>query len=176
MDLATFERERLALFARHGFEGESGWVTDQEGRRTYAIGRGESACPTVLVHGGLSQASEWSLLAGRLPGHVVVPDRPGCGLSYPIDYRKIDFRKAAAGWMLDLLDGIRADQADLVGNSMCGYVSVVFALAHPDRVRRLVLVGSLPCLEGKFRGPFFVRLMANPIIGPVICRMKITDP
>lgn len=27
MDLATFERQRLALFARHGFEGESRWIT-----------------------------------------------------------------------------------------------------------------------------------------------------
>jgi len=102
-ELLEFERERLALFARRGFRGESRWVTDRQGRRTYLIGRGEGRCPTVLVHGGLSQASEWSLLAGRLPGHVLIPDRPGCGLSYRIDYRSVaDYRQAAADWLLDL--------------------------------------------------------------------------
>jgi pimeloyl-ACP methyl ester carboxylesterase len=176
MDLATFERERVALFARNGFEGKSRWVTDREGRRTYAIGRGEGACPTMLVHGGLSQGSEWSLMAGLLPGHVIIPDRPGCGLSYPIDYRKLDFRQTAADWMLDLLDGFGSEQVDLVGNSMGGFFSIVFARAHPDRVRRLVLVGAPPALERRFRGPFFMRLIGNPIAGPLIAKLKITDP
>jgi 2-hydroxy-6-oxonona-2,4-dienedioate hydrolase len=175
MDLATFERERVALFARNGFEGKSRWLTDREGRRTYAIGRGEGRCPTMLVHGGLSQASEWSLMAGLLPGNVIIPDRPGCGLSYAIDYRRVDFRQAAADWTLDLIDGIGAEQIDLVGASMGGYFSIAFALAYPDRVRRLILVGAPPGLERKFRGPFFMRLMGNPIAGPLIGKMKITD-
>jgi len=81
-------------------------VTDRAGKRTYMIGRGEGPCPTMLVHGGLSQASEWSLLAGRLAGHVLIPDRPGCGLSYPIDYREADYRQAATGWLLELVDGL----------------------------------------------------------------------
>ena len=33
----------------------------------------------VMIHGLLSEASEWSLLAGKLPGRVTIPDRPGCG-------------------------------------------------------------------------------------------------
>ncbi len=75
-ELLAFERDRLALFAHYDFEGESRWISDREGRHTYMIDRGEGRCPTVLVHGGLSEASEWSLLAGRLPGHVIIPDRP----------------------------------------------------------------------------------------------------
>lgn len=55
-----------------------------------------------MIHGGLSEASEWSLLAGKLPGRVIIPDRPGCGLSYPIDYRGVDYRQAAADWLLFL--------------------------------------------------------------------------
>lgn len=174
MDLATFERQRLALFARHGFAGASRWIADREGRRTYIIGRGEGPCPTLLLHGGLSQASEWSLFAGRVPGHVIIPDRPGCGLSYPIDYRKTDYRKAAAVWLLDLVDGIDAEQVDLVGNSMGGFFAMAFAIAHPDRVRRLVLVGAPAGLDKAL--PLFIRLWGNPITGPVINKLKITDP
>jgi pimeloyl-ACP methyl ester carboxylesterase len=173
-ELLEFERERLALFARNGFEGQSRWVTDRDGRSTYVIGRGEGPCPAVLVHGGLSQASEWSSLAGRIPGYVIVPDRPGSGLSYQIDYRGVDYRKAAADWLLDLVDGIGADQVDLVGNSMGGFFATAFAIAHPDRVRRLVLVGAAAGVHEEL--PLFVRLWGNPITGPLIRRLKITDP
>ncbi|MGF1470403.1 MAG: alpha/beta fold hydrolase [Rubrobacteraceae bacterium] len=173
-DLAAFERQRLALFARYGFEGESRWVADRKGRRTYMIGRGEGSCPTVLVHGGLSQAGEWALLAGRLPGPVIVPDRPGCGLSYPIDYRDVDYRTAAASWLLDLVDGIGAEQVDLVGNSMGGFFSMAFALAYPDRVRRLVLTGAPAGLDQHI--PLFLRLWGNPITGPLMTRLGITVP
>ncbi len=173
--LGPFERDRLALFARHGFQGESRWVPDRQGRCTYLIGRGEGPCPTVLVHGGLSQASEWSLLAGRLPGHVLIPDRPGYGLSYRIDYRSVaDYRQAAADWLLDLADGVGADQVDLVGNSMGGFFAMAFAIAHPERVRRLVLVGAAGGLHKEV--PLFARLWGNPVTGPLISRLKITDP
>jgi pimeloyl-ACP methyl ester carboxylesterase len=173
-ELATFERRRLALFARYGFEGESRWVVDREGRSTYVIGRGAGSCPRVLVHGGLSQASEWALLAGRLPGHVIIPDRPGCGLSYPIDYRGVDYRAAATSWLLGLLDASGVQRADLVGNSMGGFFSMAFAIAYPERVRRLILTGAPAGLDKHF--PLFLRLWGNPIAGPLMTRLGITVP
>jgi len=169
----AFERQRLELFRRYGFEAESRRVADREGRRTYLLGRGHEGRPVVLVHGGLSQASQWAPVAGRIPGAVVIPDRPGCGLSYPIDYRGVDYRNAAAEWLLDLVTGIDADEIDLVGNSMGGFFSVAFALAHPARVRRLVLVGAPAGLDRPL--PLFLRLWGSPITGPLIRRMKISD-
>lgn len=173
--LAAFERGRLALFARNGFEGESRWITDRYGRSTYAIGRGAPApCPTVLVHGGLSQASEWAPLAGRLPGPVLIPDRPGCGLSYPIDYLGSDYREAAVTWLLDLADGVGADRLDLVGNSMGGYFAVAFAAAHPERVRRLALVGAPAGFDRRL--PLFIRLWGHPLGGRLLSSRPIADP
>lgn len=175
MDEATFEQERRAMFEQHGFDGDGRWVTDRHGRRTYVLSRGSGERPTVLVHGGLSQAGEWSLMAGALTGHVVIPDRPGCGLSEPIDYRRIDFRRAAAEWLEDLADALGADRLDLVGSSIGGFFSIVFALAQPERVGRLVLVGAPPGLGGR-KGPLFIRLWGTPFIGHLISRMKVTDP
>ncbi len=169
MDLQTFERKRLQLFRDNDFAGDSQRVTDRDGRSTYLIGRGEGQRPTILLHGGLSEASIWCLLAGRIPGHVVVPDRPGCGLSYRIDYRRIDYRMAAADWLLDLVDGLDADQVDLVASSMGGFFAMTFATRHPDRVRRLVLVGAPAGLDTEI--PFFPRLWGNPIIGSVIGKL-----
>jgi pimeloyl-ACP methyl ester carboxylesterase len=174
MDPATFEQKRLVLFAAHGFDGESDWITDEAGRKTYLIRRGESHHPTILVHGGLSEAGEWSLMAGDIPGPVVIPDRPGFGLTYKPDYLDVDFRDAAAGWMLNLVDSLDAGQVDLVANSLGGFFSMAFALAHPERVRRLVLVGAPAGLHREI--PLVLRLWGNPITGPIIGSQEITDP
>lgn len=168
-----FERQRLELFARYGSEVEGRRIVDREGRSVYLLSGGSDGRPLVLVHGGLSQASEWAPVAGRIRGYLITPDRPGCGLTYAIDYRGVDYRTAAADWLLDLLTGIDAEQVDLVGNSMGGFFSIAFALAHPARVRRLVLVGAPAGLDRPL--PLFLRLWGNPVTGPVIKRMKIKD-
>ena len=174
MSAETFERKRLALFARYGFNGQSRWYADRRGRRTCAIARGDGDCPTLLLHGGLSQAGEWALLAGRIPGHVIVADRPGCGLSYPIDYRGMDYRREAAAWLRELLEGIGAERVNLVGNSMGGFFAMAFATACPDRVRRLVLVGAPAGIDRWI--PPVLRLWGNPVIGPLIVALKLTNP
>jgi 2-hydroxy-6-oxonona-2,4-dienedioate hydrolase len=140
-ELSAFEHERLTYFERSSFVGWSRWAVDRDGRRTYLISRGEGPRPTVLVHGGLSHAGDLLPLAALLPGHVVSPDRPGCGLSYRIDYRSVDYRSAAANWVLDLVKSIEAERIDLVGDSKGGYSAMAFAIAHPEMVRRLALVG-----------------------------------
>ncbi len=149
-------------------------VTDHKGRTTYMITRGEDVRPTVLVHGGLSEASEWSLMAAKLAGHVVIPDRPGCGLSYPINYLGLDYRRAATDWLRDVTDAIGPEEVDLVGNSMGGFFSMAFATAHPERVRRLVLVGAPAGLHKHI--PLPLRLWGNPVIGPILMRLKVTRP
>jgi pimeloyl-ACP methyl ester carboxylesterase len=48
---------------------------------------------------------------------------------------------------VDDLEALRSqlgvDHLDLLGHSFGGFVSILYAAAHPDRVRRLVLVGTL---------------------------------
>ena len=133
MDTITYEAKRLQLFERHGFVGETRWVIDSEGRRTWVLDRVGETRPTVLIHGGLSQAGSWCLVVGKLAGRVVIPDRPGWGLSYPFDYRSTDFRKGSVDWLSTVVDSLGAEDVDLVGASIGGYVSASFALARPDR-------------------------------------------
>jgi pimeloyl-ACP methyl ester carboxylesterase len=118
-------------------------------------------------------ATEWILIAPRLGGPIVIPDRPGFGLSYGIDYRAVDFRAAAAAWLLELTDGLGVDKVNLVGSSMGGFYTMAFATAHPGRVGSLVLTGAPAGLFHSF--PLFLRLWANPVMGPLISRLKIRD-
>jgi 2-hydroxymuconate-semialdehyde hydrolase len=51
-----------------------------------------------------------------------------------------------AAWVqqaVDLLDALEIEQTDLVGNSFGGALALALAIAHPKRVRRLVLMGSV---------------------------------
>jgi pimeloyl-ACP methyl ester carboxylesterase len=153
MSPEDFKKTRASLFQKHGFEGQSRWLEDPRGRKTHALVRDAGGVPTVLVHGGLAEGSVWAKLTGHLPGSVVVLDRPGCGLSYPIDYRGVDYRQHASDWLKDVLDALKAPRVNLVRNSMGGYFSMAFALAHPDRVEHLILAGAPASLVQRRRQP-----------------------
>ena len=168
-----FEQLRLAAFTNRGFAGEGRRIPDRAGRATYALVSGDGPCPTVLVHGGVGFTIEWAEIAARLDGPVVIPDRPGFGLSYPHDYHRVDYRADAARWLLELTDGLGEEQIDLLAGSMGAFFAIAFAAAHPERVRRLILSGSP---GGLFRGiGLFLQLWATSGIGALISRIKFSD-
>jgi pimeloyl-ACP methyl ester carboxylesterase len=170
MDARQFERDRLELFRQAGFAGRSIWLDDPRlGVRTYAIARGESSCPTVLVHGGIAEASVWYALAPLLRGAVVIVDRPGHGLTSAIDYDGVDYRAHAAAWLAGVVDALGVSQVNLVGNSMGGYFSTAFALSHPTRVRRLMLAGAPAGIDRRL--PFFLRAWGRPGLGRLVSAM-----
>lgn len=168
-----FEAARLALFRESGFDGRARRFVDAAGRTTYAIERPGGGPPRILVHGGLADASVWYLLAAKLSGHVVVVDRPGCGLSDGIDYAGVDYRRAAADWLLSVADGLGAERVDVVGNSMGGYFAMAFATARPERVAHLVLAGAPAGLDRPL--PLFLRLLGTPL-GRLLLALDMTDP
>jgi pimeloyl-ACP methyl ester carboxylesterase len=174
MDTGTFELQRLSMFERYGLHAHSRWIVDDLGRRIYVAERGGMERPVVLIHGGLTQGGDWCFMAGRLSGHVVIPDRPGWGLTYRIDHRRVDFREASVQWLGTLLDGLELNEVDLVGASTGGFVAAMFALAQPKRVTHLVLVGGTMGLQHEL--PLVLRLMGHPVAGRLMSRMKVTDP
>lgn len=170
MDTQAFEHDRLELFRKAGFAGQSIWLDDAaSGCRTYAVTRDQGPCPTLLIHGGIADVSVWYRLAAHLTGPVVIVDRPGHGLTTDIDYAGLDYRQHAADWLKGVVDALGVEQVDVVGNSMGGYFSIAFALAHPGRVRRLVLAGAPAGLDRPL--PIFLRLWGRPFTGPMISRM-----
>jgi pimeloyl-ACP methyl ester carboxylesterase len=70
------------------------------------------------------------------------PDRPGCGLSDRFDYANIPFRQHGIDFVASLLDALHLSKAAIAGNSMGGYWALLFALAAPDRVTKLVMLGG----------------------------------
>ncbi len=110
------------------------------GARLYheSAGRGE---PVVLIHGFTLDTRMWDDQVPALEDHhrVVRYDMRGFGQSdVPAQsaYSQID----DLAWLMDALG---LDNAHLVGQSRGGAVAIDFALTHPDRVDRLVLIDTV---------------------------------
>src|SRR5919107_1020593 len=96
----------------------------------------------VLLHGMGGNSTNWAFNTPALAQkfRVVVPDQVGFGQS---DKPLINYR---VGTYVDFLDKflseLKVERATLVGNSMGGWVAASYALRHPGRVERLVLVDA----------------------------------
>ncbi|MDN5779712.1 MAG: alpha/beta fold hydrolase [Humibacillus sp.] len=96
----------------------------------------------LFVHGLLGSHRNWRYLIDRIDDthRVIVPDLFGHGSSAK---PQGDYSLGAhAGMLRDLLDGLGIDKVTLVGHSLGGGISLQFCYLFPERVERLVLVGS----------------------------------
>ena len=102
-----------------------------------------TAVPMVFVHGGPNAGSTFAPLAAAMKGRrVVILDRPGSGLSGPADYDATPVPQLATSVVDATLDELGVERADVVGSSFGGAWALWFALARPERVNRLVLLGA----------------------------------
>ena len=116
-----------------------------DGRRLPYLFRpqGSEGHPPVVFLNGLSQTTvAWGQQVHRLKGRksALVYDAAGQGRSSPPPPGSRSADHALD--LLDLLDGIGLGQVDLCGFSFGSRIAMRLAIAAPDRVRRMVLVGS----------------------------------
>jgi pimeloyl-ACP methyl ester carboxylesterase len=131
--LAEFEKATRTALRKSGMTKHTNndvvWFTGGRGERT-----------VVLVHGVNDQAGTWSAVTPKLKKdfRLVAIDLPGHGESGP---------KTGPLPMRSMIDALAAviDRESpnapvvLVGNSMGGWVSILYASEHPERVAQLVL-------------------------------------
>jgi pimeloyl-ACP methyl ester carboxylesterase len=150
-DFVRMTRGAIAAagFARREVGGTVYWVSES------AVGSRQSA--VVLVHGANDQAGTWCTVAPTLAQkhRVFMLDLPGHGESAPkegpIPISLIVERLEA---VID--DAVGNDPVTLVGNSLGGWISMLYALKHPTRVERLVLEAS-----GGLARPLAVPIVAH---------------
>lgn len=118
--------------------------------------------PLLFVHGVLGYGAMFAPLVGRLPGtHRLVLDRPGWGLSSDYRYRSATHPQLAVDVIDRVVDAFDLETVDLVGHSTGGHWSLRYALARPDRVRRVLALGGVPAITGT-RPPLSLRLYTVP--------------
>lgn len=126
---------------------EIGQSIDAAGIRTNYHDSGGQGAPVLLIHGsgpGVSAWANWRLVMPALAQHtrVIAPDMVGFGYSE----RPAGLAYTMDAWVrqaVGLLDALGIARTDLVGNSFGGGLALALAIRHPERVRRLVLMGSV---------------------------------
>jgi len=100
----------------------------------------------LLIHGsgpGVSAYANWRLTLPALRGRfrVIAPDIVGFGYTERDEsrYNMSDWTAHALG----VLDALGVQRAHVVGNSFGGTLALSLAIHHPQRVRKLALMGSV---------------------------------
>ena len=134
---------------------EIGSTVDAGGVQTNYLEAG-SGSPVVLIHGsgpGVTAYANWRLVLPALADRfrVLAPDMAGFGFSERPekgDYGLDMWSDQTVGFM----DALNIDRAHIIGNSFGGAIALRLATRHPDRVGKLVLMGSMgidfPITEG----------------------------
>jgi len=120
---------------------------DVGGLRTRVLEEG-SGHATLLLHGA-SLGSSCDVWAGNLDAlaarglRVIAPDLPGFGETTNSADHSVGFRTR---FVLQLLDALGIDRAHVVGHSQSGQIAVKLAIEHPERIGKIVVLGTASLL------------------------------
>lgn len=152
-----------------------------------------SGQPLVLVHGMFSSLHTWDGWVRELSDQfrLIRVDLPGFGLTGPSSMSTDYSIQAMVSFLERFSTALKLDSFSLAGNSLGGWISWEYTLAHPTRVDRLILIDAagwpmakLPHLIGLARvlplrrlflhitPRFVVAMNLNEVYGD---RSKVTD-
>ena len=172
---ADFEAAQRELIDAVGLSATSRFVDlGNAVGRTHVLESGPpgDGPPLLFVHGTAAFGAFMAPLMAQFHGtRTIAFDRPGYGLSDPFAYTVWNLQRTLTDVVGGVLDELGVERVDLVGHSMGGHAGIRFALAHPDRVRRLVLLGAVPGFPGT-RPPLPFRLLTLPLLNRVVQRLQ----
>jgi pimeloyl-ACP methyl ester carboxylesterase len=134
---------------------EIGSLVDAGGIKTNYLEAGDGP-PVVLIHGsgpGVTAYANWRLVLPVLGENfrVIAPDMVGFGFSERPEGIEYGLQ-VWADQTLAVMDSLNLERVSLVGNSFGGAIALRIATRHPDRIDKLVLMGSMgvsfPITEG----------------------------
>ena len=124
---------------------EAGSFVDAGGTRTHLhdVGTGQ---PVLLLHGSGPGVSAWANWQHTIPAlsrgaRVIAPDSIGWGRTE----RRDDVRYSLRSWtdhVWSVVDALELERVSIVGNSLGGRLALQMAEDSPERIDRLVLMGS----------------------------------
>ncbi|AUG80842.1 carboxylesterase [Kitasatospora sp. MMS16-BH015] len=122
--------------------------------------------PLVLLHGGQATAAAWYANVADLgrTHRLYAVDRFGEAGRSTVGDQPPRTTAELHGWLTEVLDGLGLDRPALLGHSYGGWIALGYAVRHPERVGRLVLLDPTQCFAG-FRPGYLLRalpLLARP--------------
>ncbi len=141
-------------------------IIDVCGRKVQVLEAGSGA-PLLYLHGF---ADVHSVKESWLPFHeklaqqtrLIAPAHPGCARTE--ENNDIDVIEDVVFHYLEVLDALKLTRFDLVGTCIGGWIAAELAVRHPEKIRKLVLIGAAGLFErGALIGDIF--MMAQPEFG-----------
>ena len=144
----------------------SGQIIEINGRKVEVLESGEGE-PLLYLHGF---ADIHSVKDTWLPFHqqlaksfrLIAPAHPGCAQSD--EDKDIDTVEDVLFSYLEVLDSLKLTRFDLVGSCVGGWIAAELAVRHPEKIRKLVLIGATGLfVQGALIGDVFMN--AQPEFG-----------
>lgn len=154
------------LLERAGL-GYRGHFVEANGHRIHYLDYGAGS-PVLLLHGGGAGSAIWfRQIAALAKSHrVIAPDHPVFGLSSQAAYGA-PFVDSIFRYLTEFMDALGLGSVDVASLSMGAQGALSLAINSPERINRLVVVGS----AGLGRAfPMVFRLGTVPLIGQLIVK------
>lgn len=141
-------------------------IIDVCGRQVHILESGDGA-PLLYLHGF---ADVHSVKDNWLPFHeklaqrarLIAPAHPGCARTD--ENKDIDTIEDVVFHYLEVFDALDLRTFDLIGTCVGGWIAAELAVRHPEKIRRLVLIGAAGLfVPGALIGDVF--MMAQPEFG-----------
>jgi pimeloyl-ACP methyl ester carboxylesterase len=153
---------------------EAQFYQSQGLRLHYTDWGNEAAPPLLLIHGGLDHSRSWDQLARMLRAsfHVIAPDLRGHGDS--------DWATGSSYSLADhvydlscMMTSLGLEKTAIVGHSMGGMVSLVYAGAFPEKVSRLAVLDGVTNFPARKIKPIEARIAEWVTVLDKTARRKI---
>ena len=139
--------------------------------------------PLILLHSSGLSSTAWYLNIAELSvdHRVFAVDTIGDAGKSTAE-RIMEQRADYANWLREVFDGLNIEKAHLLGHSHGGWLSLNMALAHPDRVQKIVLLAPAASLlplslisQIGLRVPLKLRLPARTMFKIVASRGTVFE-
>ena len=144
------------------------------GRNYHYLDEGQGE-PVVMVHGNPTWSFFYRTLIKGLSGNYrcLVPDHIGCGLSekpqryrYTLEQHIVNLET----WLEETLPpaGWNGGKINLVVHDWGGPIGLGYAVRHPERIRRLIILNTWAFTSGKL--PKRIQICRQPYLGAFLVR------
>lgn len=145
------------------------YLTLKNKLKIHTLIKGDTANPPlILIHGWPSSSYLWRHLIPDLSKHfhVIAPDLPGHGKSEkPANTRyDLDFFR---NFILDFYDAMHLKTATLVAHDLGGMAGLSFAVRHPERLEKLIIMNTSPYPEWSWRLHLSIVLLKQKYLTPL---------
>jgi 2-hydroxy-6-oxonona-2,4-dienedioate hydrolase len=171
-NLESYRQAERALWAYEGVEPHEYYLDLANPKLRVRVQEVGAGSPVLFIHGGPNSGSTWAPLAARLQDfRCILLDRPGTGLSEPVDYQAPSLRSRLVDMVVSAIDALELPKVDLIVSSFGGFLGLELARIHPERVGRVVQQACPACLPAQ-KLPPFMRLLSIPFIARLLGKQK----